>query len=184
MGGVGWALLASATFAFGANALPPSYGAVEALTLVALLSVLAGLLGYRAETRREWDRLAAAGYAVLLVGLGGSLAGAAIDALSGSLAGWELFVASHLLALVGASAFGAGLLRSGTEPRSGAALLAGTLPVGLPASFALAVALGDETVVALGLAVWFGAGVATLGWFVRGRAVTAAEGEEGQTLNS
>lgn len=184
-GGVGWILLALATFAFGANALPPSYGAVEALTPVALLSMFAGLLGYRAETWRSWGRLAAAGFVVLVVGLAGSVAGAATDLLSGSLVGWDLFVASHLLALVGASAFGAGLLRSGAGPRSGAALLAGALPVGLPASFALAAAVGDETVVALGPAASLGAGVAVLGWSVRNRAVASAEGEGAtQTLNS
>ena len=140
VGGLGWAALAVAAFAAGSNGGFASYDAVDALTPVALLLTIVGLLGYRARTKATWSRLSAAGFVTCLVGLTSSFAGAALYGWLGVLYGWELLTVSYLLALVGAAAFGAGLLRSGTPPRFGTALLAAALPVGLAASFGLAVA--------------------------------------------
>ncbi|PSP56344.1 hypothetical protein BRC82_02295 [Halobacteriales archaeon QS_1_67_19] len=84
---------------------------------------------------------------------------------AGAVGGWTASVWAYELALAGATAFGAGPLRDGVAPRSGAVLLA-AVPVVLAASFGLAVALGDESLVALGPAATLGAGVAAIGRWV------------------
>jgi len=161
-GGLGWAALAVATFAADRGLTPVWYGPGDLLTPVALGLAAVGLAGYRARTGPGWGRLAAAGFAALFAALVGATAGSAAYVALDALYGWTLSVWAYSLALVGATAFGAGLLRARMPPRAGAALLAG-IPVGLGASFALALALGDEAAVPLAPSVLLGAGLAALG---------------------
>jgi hypothetical protein len=81
---------------------------------------------------------------------------------------------AYFLALVGATVFGVGLLwdgrrlsSDGPSSRAGAGLLAGTLPVGVSASLALASAgvAPDETLVFVGPGVLLGLGIVALGWW-------------------
>jgi hypothetical protein len=145
------------------------YGPGDLLTPIALAAI--GLAGYRARTGSTWGRLATAGFVALVAGLVGALAGSAAYVALDALDGWTLSVWAYSIALVGATAFGASLLRASVPPRAGAALLAG-IPIGLGASFAIALALGDEAAVPLVPGVVFGAGIAALGRWV---AVSSAE---------
>jgi len=164
-GGLGWAALAAATFAADRGLTPVWYGPGDLLTPVALGLAAVGLAGYRARTGSTWGRLATAGFAALFAGLLGTLAGSAAYVALDALDGWTLSVWAYSLALVGATAFGAGLLRARVPPRAGAALLAG-IPIGLGASFAVALALGDEAAIPLVPGVLFGVGLAALGRWV------------------
>jgi hypothetical protein len=174
-GGVGWAGLTLLTFAAGGGVSPLGYATLELLTPVALVLAAAGAAGFRVRSRRSWSRLTAVGYAALFAGLVGAVAGSAFYVALGRLTGWTFSVWAYFLALVGATVFGIRLLRDDSVAgfshrnsfRVGAALLAGTLPVGLPASFALAFAgiVSDEAIVPVGPGALLGAGVAALGWW-------------------
>ena len=167
-GGLGWAALSLLTFAADRGATLLGYGALDALTPVALALALAGVAGYRTRTREAWSRLVAVGFAVFAAGLLGAFAGSAAYVAAGLLAGWTVSVWSYFLALLGAAVFGGGLARVGVPPRSGTVLLAGALPVGLAVSAALAVGgvVPDEAVVPVGPGVLLGGGIAALGWWV------------------
>ncbi|WP_135827789.1 hypothetical protein [Halorussus halobius] len=166
-GGVAWAALPLFWFASGGGVTVLGYGTLDLLTPAAFGLALAGVAGYRARTGRAWGRLATAGVALLAAGLLAGLAGSLAYVLAGRLAGWTLSVWASILVLVGATVAGDGLLVDGVEPRVGAALLASALPVGVPASLALAVggAVPDEAVVPVGPGLLLGAGVAALGWW-------------------
>jgi hypothetical protein len=176
-GGLGWTALVTLRFADDRGATLLGYGTLDLLTPVALGLVAVAVLGYRSRTRSAWSRLVVAGFAVFAAGLLGALAGAATYVGAGYLTGWTVSVWSYAVALVGATGFGAGLLVAGVPPRAGAALLAGTLPVGLVASLSLAVGgvVPDEAVVPLGPGVLLGVGVAVLGWWVTTGSSTASE---------
>ncbi|MFC4550690.1 MULTISPECIES: hypothetical protein [Halorussus] len=179
VGGVGWALLAAVSYAAGANVFTPttrSYAVLDALTPLALLLATVAVAAYRARTEPRWNRLAAVGFVALLVGLAGATVGTAASALGAvagpegwtlSLVGWEVSAFAYLLALLGAAAFGVGLLQGEVPPRVAAVSLAGALPVGALVSLGLGVAVGDEAVVPVGPALLLGAGVAALGRFLR-----------------
>lgn len=171
-GGLAWALLAVATVAADRGTPPLWYGFLDALAPVAFALSAVGVAGYHARTNAEWGRLATVGYVAVLAGLVGAFAGSAAYAGLGTLDGWTVSVWAYLLAVVGAPVFGVGLLRAGIAPRSGAVLLAGG-PVVVAAAFGLAALVGDEALVSVGLAVWLGASVAALGWWV-----WTGEGEE------
>lgn len=165
-GGLGWTVLVALRFAADRGATLLGYGALDAVTPVALAFALVGVAGYRARTRSRWGRLAVAGFAGFAVGLLGAFAGSVAYVAADSLDGWAVAVWSYFLALVGATAFGAGLLSADVPPRAGAALLAGSLPVGLAASLALGVGVvPDEAVVPVGPGVLLGVGVAVVGWW-------------------
>ena len=155
------------TFAAGGGTSPLGYGTLDALTPLALALAVAGVAGFRARTASAWGRLTTAGFVALLVGLLGAAAGSLLYVAADRLGGWTVSVWASFLALVGATLFGVGLLWDGAEPRAGAALLAGTLPVGLGFSFGLAFAgvVSDEAVVPVGPGALLGLGVAALGWW-------------------
>ncbi|UPV72758.1 hypothetical protein M0R89_09370 [Halorussus limi] len=164
-GGLGWALLSVGAFAAGRGVSPLGYGFLDALTPVALALATAGVAGYRARSASEWGALGRLGYVAVLAGLVGACVGSAVYVVFGRLDGWTVSVWAYLLAVVGAPVLGVGLLRAGAAPRAGGALLAGT-PAGVAASFGLAALVGDETLVSVGLAVWLGGAIATLGGWV------------------
>ena len=173
-GGLGWATLTLLTFAAGQGTSPLGYGTLDVLTPVALGLAAAGVAGVRARTRGAWSRLTAAGFVALAVGLFGAAAGSLLYVALGRLGGWTVSVWAYFLALVGATVFGVGVLWDGRRRssgglsfRAGAALLAGTLPVGVSASLALAYAgvAPDKTIVFVGPGVLLGVGIAILGWW-------------------
>jgi hypothetical protein len=159
--------LVVASFAVGQGQTLLDYGTLDLLTPVVLALAVVGLAGYYARTQSAWGRVTTAGFVAFFAGLLGALAGSAAYVAGGLLTGWTLSVWSYLLALVGAVGFGAGLLWDEVPPRSGALLLAISLPAGLGVSLALAVGglVPDEAVVPVGPGVFLGAGVAVLGWW-------------------
>jgi hypothetical protein len=74
----------------------------------------AGLVGFRVRTRVEWGRPTVLGFAGLVAGLTGAVAGSVAYVAAGLLSGWTLSVWAYFLALVGATVFGIGLLGDGT----------------------------------------------------------------------
>ena len=171
-GGLAWATLPLLWFASGGGVTVLGYGTLDLLTLAAFGLTLAGVAGHRARTARAWSRLTTAGFALLAAGLIAGLAGSLAYVLAGRLAGWTLSTWASVAVLVGATVAGAGLLDDGVEPRVGALLLASALPVGVPASLALAVGgvVRDEAVVPVGPGLLLGAGVVALGWWTARRA--------------
>ncbi|UPV98800.1 hypothetical protein M0R88_09670 [Halorussus gelatinilyticus] len=166
-GGVGWALLSAATFAAGRGVSPLGYGFLDALTPVAFALAAVGVAGYRVGSASERSVVTSAGFGAVFAGLVGACVGSAAYVGLGRPDGWTVSVWAYLLALVGAPVWGVGLLRDGTPPRSGAALLA-AMPAGVAASFGLAALVGDETLLSVGTAVWFGGALAALcGWIWR-----------------
>ncbi len=176
-GGVGWALLSAATLAADRGVSPLGYGFLDALTPVAFALSAVGVAGYRVRSASEWHVVANAGFAAVFAGLVGAFVGSAAYVGLGRLDGWTVSVWAYLLGVVGAPVWGVGLLRDGTPPRSGAALLAAT-PAGVAASFGLAALVGDETLVSVGTAVWFGGALAALcGWVWRRSGEEATSGQ-------
>lgn len=167
-GGLTWVALVVLWFAVDRGATLLGYGTLDALAPVAFALALAGLAGYRAETRPAWGRLAVTGFAAFAVGLAVAFAGSLAYVVGDVLAGWTLSVWSYFLALVGATLFGVGLLWAGVPPRTGGALLAATLPLGVAGSLALAVGgvVTDEAVLPVGPGALVGAGIAVLSWWM------------------
>jgi len=162
-GGCAWMVLAVLWLAVGGGATLLGYGMLDALASVAFALALAGVAGYRAQTVQAWGRLATAGFAIFAAGLAVTVVASLVYVVSGVLEGWTVSVWSYLLAMAGATLFGTGLLWAGVPPRSGATLLAGTLPVGIGVSLAVGSVLPDEAVIAAGPGVLIGAGIATVG---------------------
>jgi len=167
-GGLAWAALPVLWFVTGAGASVLGHGALDALAPATFALALAGVAGYRARAADAWGLPTTAGFGAFAGGLVTGLAGSVAYLAGGLLAGWTLSVWGSVLALVGATVFGAGLLVDGARPRVGAVLLAATLPVGVPASLALAVSgvVGDEAIVPVGPGVLLGLGVVALGRWV------------------
>jgi len=167
-GGLAWVVLAVLWLTVGGGATLLGYGMLDALAPVTFALALAGVAGYRAQTVRAWGRLATAGFAIFAAGLAVTVVASLVYVVSDVLEGWTVSVWSYLLAMVGATVFGTGLLWASVPPRSGAALFAGTLPVGVGVPLALAVSgvAPDEAVIAAGPGVLVGTGIVTVGWQV------------------
>jgi hypothetical protein len=145
------------------------YEAFNRLLPLALLPVIAGILGLHAVQRRSYGPLGKAGFVTILVGLGLAIAGSVGEfwvftaqpygVAGGRDASWTIYLLGHLSLAIGSVLFGIATVRAGILPRNAAMLFAmlGAAAV-VPVAGAILFAI---PFIWLGYALWSG-GYATV----------------------
>lgn len=162
LGGVAWTAAGLALFT---TLTPAEFTYVDALGTVAIALLAVGLVAYYDSEHRRFGRTGTVGFGLLAAGTLLAAVGLPLAAY-GPEAAFFGFLLGLLVQLLGALVLGVSMLRSGTDSRLAAALLAAALPVGLPVTLAYMQFVNEASAPWAGPILLYG-----LAWVVIGNAL-------------